>query len=175
MRGFPAREVSTSRPPRSPAEPSRATSPRRRSRAQRAAIFALLAVALAAAAGSTACGTEPVGVDACRKIERVRCESAPACGVDLGRPVHSGDTPAKDVAACIRYYDDQCLHGLVVTKEPSPQDVDACVDAIITGDCSVVKTPESSEACAFLVPPEPVVVAVDAEADADTTSDATAD
>lgn len=175
MRGFPAREAPTSRPPRSAAEPSGAASPRSSSRAQRVAIFALLAVALTAAASSTACGTEPVGVEACRKIERVRCESAPACGIDLSRPVHSGDMPTSDVAACIRYYDEQCLHGLVVTKEPSPQAVDACVDAIITGDCSVVKEPESHEDCAFLVPPEPVVVVVDAEADAEATTDAAAD
>ncbi len=100
-----------------------------------------------------ACGTDPVGVEACRKIERVRCESAPACGIDISKPVHSGKSAESDVAACIRYYDDQCLHGLAAGKDPGPQAVDACVNAIITGDCSVVKTPESNAACAFLIPP----------------------
>lgn len=142
-------------------------SPRGASRAQRVAILGILALVLAAAASSAACGTEPVGVEACKKIERVRCESAPACGIDLHRPLHSGDKPENDVAACIRYYDDQCLHGLLITKEPAPQAVDACVDAIIKGDCSVVKTPELHEACAFLIPPEPVQPTVDAASDAD--------
>ncbi len=129
--------------------------PRSASTGRRVAVVAVLAVAFGIVASSAACGTEPVGVEACRKIERVRCESAHACGIDLHRPLHSGDAPENDVAACIRYYDDQCLHGLVVTKEPSPQAVDACVDAIITGDCSVVKAPETDDACKFLVPPAP--------------------
>jgi hypothetical protein len=104
---------------------------------------------------SFACGTAPVGVDACRRIEKVRCESAQACGIDLTRPVHEGDTPVRNVAACIRYYDDQCLHGLVTPVEPSSQAVDACVNAIITGDCEVVKAPETHPDCAFLIPPQP--------------------
>jgi hypothetical protein len=139
--------------------------PRPASAMRRAAVLALVAVALGAVAASAACGTEPIGVEACQKIERVRCESAPACDIDLERPLHSGDTPVSDVAACIRYYDDQCLHGLVITKEPSPQSVDACVNAIITGDCSVVKKPESHPACEFLVPPTPAAT-TDAASDA---------
>jgi hypothetical protein len=118
-------------------------------------------------AGSFACGTSPIGVEACQKIERVRCESAQACGINLGSPVHPGDTPEKNVAACIRYYDDQCLHGIAGPKEPGPQAVDACVNAIITGDCSVVKEPQTHSSCDFLVPPETVVppdAAVEAEA-----------
>lgn len=120
---------------------------------RRFVVVAIVMFALAAIGGSAACGTEPVGVEACQKIERVRCESAPACKIDLRRPVHSGSTPVNDVASCIRYYEDQCLHGLAITKEPSPQVVDACVNAIVTGDCSVVKTPESHPDCQFLVPP----------------------
>lgn len=120
----------------------------------RGTILALAALALAGLGGTVACGTEAVGVDACRKIEKVRCESAGACGIDLIRPVHAGEGPKADVAACTRYYDDQCLHGLVMAKEPGAQAVDACVDAIINGDCSVVEAPETAPACAFLVPPE---------------------
>jgi hypothetical protein len=148
--------------------------PRSAGTAQRAVVLAaIVLVALGAGGSSVACGTEAIGVDACQKIERVRCESAPACGIDLGRPLHSGNTPEKDVAACIRYYDDQCLHGLVITKEPSPQSVDACVNAIITGDCAVVKTPESVPACEFLVPPAaPVPTAAPADAASDAPVDA---
>lgn len=137
--------------------------------------LALALVALAAIVSSAACGTEAVGVDACRKIEKVRCESAAACGIDLARPVHTGDTPKADVAACIRYYDDQCLHGLVTKTEPSPQAVDACVEAIIMGACSVVEAPETDPACAFLIPPpppEPPPAPADAGADADAPADA---
>ena len=116
-----------------------------------------LAVAAAGLAGllALACGTDPVGVETCRRIEQVRCESAAACGIDLGRPVHRGDSPESAVAACIRYYDDACLHGLAAAEDPGSVQTQACVDAIITGDCEVVKTPEKHAACAFLVPPPP--------------------
>jgi hypothetical protein len=123
---------------------------------QRRAVRGAIAVlAVAAVVGSApACGTEPVGVEACRKIERVRCESAQACGIDLSRPVHEGDTPVRNVAACIRYYDDACLHGIVNrTEEPAPQAVDACVQAIITSSCNVVREPQTHPDCAFLIPP----------------------
>ena len=46
-------------------------SPRGASRAQRVAILGILALVLAAASGGAACGTEPVGVEACKKIERI--------------------------------------------------------------------------------------------------------
>jgi len=116
---------------------------------------------------SVACGTSPVGVEACKKIEKVRCESAQACGLDLKRPVHErDDEPVSNVAACIRYYDDQCLHGIVAPDEPNPQDVDACVNAIITGDCAIVKTPEISPSCKFLIPPARAAAAADAATEA---------
>ncbi len=135
---------------------------------RRALVVALVTVAFAAVLGQVACGTDPVGVDACRRIERTRCESAPACNISLDRQPHSGDSAKSDVAACIRFYDDQCLHGMSITKEPSPQQVDACVNAIISGDCSVVKTPESHPDCSWLVPPA-------APAPSDASSDAPAD
>lgn len=129
----------------------------------------LVGFVLSAGTGSVACGTEPVGIESCQKIERVRCESAGACGIDLGRPAHSGTGAESDVAACIRYYDDQCLHGLVLTKEPETKLVDACVTAIIEGDCTIVAEPETHPACSFLKPPDAVVV------DSGTTADATND
>jgi hypothetical protein len=131
-----------------------------------------IAFGLAAAfAALVACGTDPVGVDACKKIEKVRCESAPTCpGISLERPLHAGEGAPKDVAACIRYYDDQCLHGLVLTKEPAPQLVDRCVAAIINGDCAIVREPEKHPDCAFLIPPTPP-----APPPADAASDASTD
>ena len=129
-----------------------------------------------AALGTTfACGTSPVGVESCQKIERVRCESAQACGLKLDRPAHQGETPEQAVAACIRYYDDQCLHGLATTIEPSSQAVDACVNAIITGDCEIVKAPETNAACKFLIPPASAAGDASVEAEASTDAATAAD
>jgi hypothetical protein len=129
---------------------------RRPSRLVRRLVVAAVVLGAAAGLGGTvACGTSPVGVDACKRIEQVRCESAQACGIDLDTPTHIGDSPEEKVAACIRYYDVACLHGLATSIEPATQAVDSCVNAIISGDCSVVKTPESNAACQFLIPPAP--------------------
>lgn len=117
-----------------------------------------------------ACGTDPVGVEACRQIEKARCENAPACQIDLTKPVHSGTGADKDVSACIRFYDDACLHGLSATSEPGSIAVQACIDAINTGDCTIVKNPETSPACGFLTP-TPVPVAADAADEAADASD----
>ena len=131
----------------------------------RTMLVALAATAFGVATLTTpACGTDPVGVESCQKIEKVRCESAPACGIDLRRPVHNGDTAQNDVASCVRYYDDQCLHGLALAKDPGRQVVDACVDAIVNGDCGIVKAPENYPACHFLA--GPADAAAEAAADA---------
>ncbi len=138
-----------------------------------------LPFALAAALGMTAllaasvgaCGTDAVGVGACREIENARCAQASACGIDLTLPVHS-DTPSSNVDACVRFYHEQCLHGLAAAKEPGAVAVKACVDTIKAGDCAVVKAPETAPACAWLVPP------VDTSTDAavtDTGADSGAD
>lgn len=113
-----------------------------------------LAGALAAA---VACGTEPVGVESCRRIESARCENAKSCGINLDYPRHRDDDSDKaDVGACKRFYDDACLHGLVVAQDPGAVAVSACVDAINnTPDCEVIKAPEKHPACAFLLPPAP--------------------
>ena len=101
-----------------------------------------------------ACGTDARGIDSCRRIEESRCRRATACGVDLGfyRFVGAGETAA--VEGCIRYYREACLHGLVA-EDPGPTQVQACVDAINVGTCDVVKAPETTAACGWLVPPAP--------------------
>lgn len=82
----------------------------------------LMLLALAALPSAFGCGTDAVGIDACRKIEQFRCKSAPYC-VDG----FSDD----DVSSCESFYRDQCLHGLENTeRSPSNGEVDACIDAI---------------------------------------------
>ena len=123
-------------------------------------------------AGAFACGTEPVGVDACRKIEGARCENAKSCGINLSTPVHRRDAPTpdgqdqQDVGACKRFYEDACLHGLVTTVDPGAVATQACIDAINnTQDCDVVKSPEKHPACVFLYPPAAPAPAADAATD----------
>lgn len=130
-------------------------------------VVALAGAVSAAFVGLTpACGTDPVGVESCQKIEKVRCESAQACGISLARPEHPGSSEKDNVAACVRYYEDQCLHGLAIAKDPGPQVVDGCVNAIISGDCSIVKEPQTHVACSFLAPSLFADAAADATADA---------
>lgn len=110
-----------------------------------------------------ACGTEAKGIEACRRIEEARCKRAPACNLDLSVPPHR-DAPEQDINACVRYYRDACLHGLMV-EDPGNQRVTACVDAINQGPCAVTQYPEQHPACAWLVPP-PEEPEPDAGADA---------
>lgn len=134
---------------------------------------ALVAAAFGLVSAIGACGTDAVGVEACRQVEAARCLWATSCGIDLTMPVHR-DTPASDVDACVRFYHDQCLHGLVTTKEPGAVQVSACVDAINTGNCAIVKAPETSAACGWLLPPAQQPAA-DAATDAATGSADAAD
>jgi hypothetical protein len=137
---------------------------------RRGSVVAFASGAFVALLISAACSTAPVGVDACKRIEQTRCESAQACGISLASPVHNGDSPEENVAACTRYYNDACLHGIAAPTEPATQAVDACVSAIINGSCDVVRTPESSPACAFLIPPTTAVADAASDADADATT-----
>jgi hypothetical protein len=114
-----------------------------------------------------ACGTDAVGVQACRKIEHARCQWAQGCGVNLNVPVRRSQSTSP-VDDCFRYYDDACLHGLTV-PDPGDAAVEACIDAINTGDCNVVLHPETAPACAWLIAPP------DAAAEAGSPSDAPAD
>ena len=106
-----------------------------------------------------ACGSDAVGVDACKQIEDARCMRAPACDIDISDPLHRTGT---DVSSCIRYYDTACQHGVDLTTAPSTTEVNACVAAVTNGACSVVTTPESDPGCSWLI-----VVVADAGVDAD--------
>lgn len=128
------------------------------------ALAPLLALAAASAVLVAACGTDAVAVEACRQVETARCTQASAqscANVVLSRPVHQDS----DVTACIRFYSDACLHGLANPTDPGAVAVKACVDVINAGDCTIVEHPEQAPACAWLIPPAPVVV-VDAGVDA---------
>ena len=132
------------------------------------ALALALAVTSVAASG---CGTDAVDVDGCRQIEEARCKQAPACGITLSIPNYTSGT---DVDACIRFYDDACLHGLAVA-DPGPTAVSACVAAIdntaTPSHCDVVKSPQTDTvACGWLVS---VTVATDAsDAPAEAAGDA---
>jgi hypothetical protein len=104
------------------------------------------------------CGTDATGVAACNQIEDARCRRATACGISLQPPYStSGDA----VDACIRFYDTACLHGLEVS-DPGPVVVGQCVAAINDGGCGVVVSPQTSSACAWLVPASEATDAADA-------------
>jgi hypothetical protein len=137
---------------------------------QRMSYFRSLSATLLSAAVSfslvsgSGCGTSAIGIDDCRDIEQARCRAAQPCGL------------ITDVAACERYYRDQCLHGLPA-KLQAGASVAACVEVIETAgrcaeadatltlsDCSdsvgtgkrgllvcdVVAHPERVSECAFL-------------------------
>lgn len=81
-----------------------------------------LAVPAALAAFFSGCGTDAVGIDACRRIEDFRCLAAPHCAAGFGED---------DVASCKAFYEDQCLHGLENNeRSPSDGEVSACIDAL---------------------------------------------
>jgi hypothetical protein len=95
------------------------------------------------------CGADPAGVDACRTIEQARCRRAPSCP-ELGIP---GD----QVAACIEFTRDQCLHGLAVA-DPGAPTVDKCATAIANAatSCALVASPQDIPECAFIIAATPV-------------------
>jgi hypothetical protein len=115
------------------------------------------------------CETDAQGIDECREIEQTRCTAAKECGF------------VTDVAACQRFYRDQCLHGLPVASPGSVQ-IQKCVATIraagqcvqqaggsdtllrdcdppvtesargVFTACNLVKEPEKSQECSFLTP-----------------------
>jgi hypothetical protein len=136
--------------------------------------LATLALLLGGAVLANGCGTGAVDVDGCRQIEEARCRQAPACGISLDELNFTSGT---SVDACVRFYDDACLHGLAV-GDPGPTAVGACVaaieaDTMAKDKCSVVKAPQTDvPACGWLLPAS----AADAsDAPSEATVDAAAD
>lgn len=81
--------------------------------------FAALACLAGVALLTEGC-SGPVGVDACKAIEKERCTQAAACGF----------TPT-EVANCKLIYEDQCLRGIENVDHPPSEDEQAdCVAAI---------------------------------------------
>jgi hypothetical protein len=101
--------------------------------------------ALGIAALAYGCGTDAVGVDACRTIEKARCEVAPAC---TGDPDTFAIRSEEQVRNCITLYNDHCLHGLenAEVDEPSQGNIDRCVNAIkATAACKKAGVPTMAE------------------------------
>lgn len=88
------------------------------------------------------CGTDAVGVEACRQVEMARCDLAPLCAGFDGSP---NIKTAEQTQNCRQLYSDHCLLGLENTKsEVGQADIDACVKALKkTADCP---DPQSSTA-----------------------------
>jgi hypothetical protein len=113
-----------------------------------------------------ACSSGAVDPGACVSIETARCQAAPSCPADfnLQQPVPAGN----DVASCIRFYQVQCLHGLVTSVTPNSSQVAACVETIMaagpaatrahsesedaSAPCGIIANPQNTPACAFLNP-----------------------
>lgn len=142
--------------------------------------FAALAFLSGLVAVAHGCGTDAVGVDACRRIETTRCEQAPVC---TGDPDTFAIRTEDQVRNCVTLYNDACLHGIENTKDGEPEDgdVDRCVEAIkatanckkngvatiaecaevvyvgpnsAETPCQVMHSPEDLEACRFIMAKE---------------------
>ncbi len=125
----------------------------------------LASSALPAALGAWSCGTDAVGIEACREIEYARCEAAVHCGL------------IEDSAACKTYFHDHCLHGVRLEESPSRGAVNRCVrvleaagrcaddegqnatidecddelsDADASKACDIIDEPQLAPDCAFL-------------------------
>lgn len=122
----------------------------------------LAVVTAAGVLGAGACGNGAVGVDACRSIEEARCRQASACGISLEPPYYTSGSAAD---ACVRYYEVACLHGLTV-PDPGAASVNACVAAIESRDCALVRAPVTG-ACAWLAPSASSSSSSDAAADSE--------
>jgi hypothetical protein len=113
-------------------------SPRRR----RSLLWGLALLVPAALWLVPGCGTDAVGIEACRQVETARCDIAPACaGFDGSANLKTEE----QVKNCREFYRDHCLLGLENTKaDPGQGDIDACVKAIkTTAKCA---DPKKSEA-----------------------------
>jgi hypothetical protein len=105
---------------------------------------------------AAACSSGANDVSACQAIETARCQVAPACpaNFNLEDPVETGDP----VTACIRFYKDECLHGLGTSLVPSSAQVSGCVNAILSAGPQATQSravgDDAAAPCAFIVNPE---------------------
>jgi uncharacterized membrane protein YgcG len=132
--------------------------------------FLLGLLTILVAVQPSSCNTKAVGIDECRDIEYARCEAGVYCKTAFA---------IDDVNACKRYYRDQCLHGLDVSKSPGKPEVSQCVESIqqlgrcaktsgenapakaclddtwtnakIVTVCQLLKNPQVAPNCSFLV------------------------
>jgi hypothetical protein len=89
-----------------------------------AAAVALGVAASFAAATLMSCGSDAIGIEACRDIETARCNAAAFCGMT-----------AQEVSDCKIFYHDQCLHGIensIVNDggDPPQTETNGCVTEI---------------------------------------------
>jgi hypothetical protein len=116
---------------------------------------------------TSACKGGAVGVATCKTIEDALCERASSCGINIGvdgTPRHSDSQT--DVTACEQFYSIECLHGLETSVTPTGAQIQNCVNAIANQaeGCdggSLITDPQDvalNGACAWLIPPAPVVV-----------------
>jgi hypothetical protein len=131
----------------------------------------------------TGCGSDPVGEEACRRIETARCDAAVKCRL------------IEDAADCKLYFRDHCLHGTALEEDPSGVQIGRCEDAIeLAGECAdrysprkapsecnekffanadadeicdIVSEPERATQCEFLVPEKTEKPDLDEEEDDD--------
>ncbi|WP_437840906.1 hypothetical protein [Sorangium sp. So ce1153] len=126
------------------------SAPRRSSASWAAAALLGLGTVILA---TQSCGNDAVGVDACRQIERARCEAAAVCPEWVSTA--TTDDPVK---TCIEFYWDQCLHGVErdhtsagtgnaqIAPEPTDAEVQACVAAVgAARDCASAKVASMAE------------------------------
>lgn len=141
---------------------------------------ATLGAAAAWTLAFTGCGTDPVNPNGCRQIENARCMAAPSC------PAFGASF---NVEACKRFYKDQCLRGLQVSRDPGEPQIRACSNAIalagqcasestspcvidnhlVDDPCAVVSAPERFPSCSFLYPQDQADAGMETDA---TTADA---
>src|SRR5262249_54486526 len=101
--------------------------------------LAITAFGGAVAFAGYGCGTDAVGIDACRQIEAVRCDVAPACKGDEDT---FGINTEEQIANCKTLYLDHCLLGLENpdAEEPSQSKAAKCIKAIkAAADCKKAK------------------------------------
>jgi hypothetical protein len=92
----------------------------------------LLLLPLASALLPLGCGTDAVGIEDCRSIERARCQAGQHCSFGI-------DSTSEE-QVCERFARDNCLHGLVVQASTTGA-VTNCVNSInAAGACAAKKT-----------------------------------